>query len=259
MLVKCARALDIDKVTVLLVGLSIAFQPSLGEAWFNLIHAHFLLGIALSLYVCVPTITTSPVAEGIFLLMASMSGTFSIVISPVIGAQLLLLRDFEKRKLLYLIVPACGLIQFLAVLSSHRISQVNTNVSEWIHAFVVFLSFGADRPIVFVASVIFWVVTAISVSFGSPRGLCMKSVSPGCAQYSLVVGLLACFFRGRCHGLFPAITKSVGHVVSLFPDSIFAVVLCGVCFLKRQKGDSGYSCDRLSCNICRGVSHSGPA
>jgi hypothetical protein len=95
-----------------------------------------------------------------FLLITSLSGAFSLVLTPVIAAQLILLRDFTQRRMVYLIVPTCGSIECLFIFASHRLSGLDTNVGDWTHAFVVFFSFGAESAVVFVASGLFWIITA---------------------------------------------------------------------------------------------------
>ena len=160
-----AKLIDIDPLSVLLVILAITFQPSQGEAWFNLNQSHCTLGIALSLYVCIPTKKPASVTEILFLLIASLSDVSSIVLTMVLVLQLILLRDFSVRKATYILVPAGALVEGVFLFSSHRVQQggVDLKLEDWLHVVWTLLTFGGTSIPIYVISILFWTVTLIYV------------------------------------------------------------------------------------------------
>ena len=157
--------LGLDSLSVLLVIVAIACQPSQGEPWFNLNHANFFLGIALALYICMPVKRAESVPEVVFLILASLTGVFSIVMTAVLAIQLVVLRDFSARKATYIVVPICGIVQAIFVIASQRLQQTrfDRNLLDWLNAIATFLSFGTTSRVIYIAAGLFWTVVGIYV------------------------------------------------------------------------------------------------
>lgn len=140
---------------------AIALQPNLGGVFFYLNSAHFYLGVALAFYVCIPSKNPPPVSEMIFLILACLSGPFAVVLVVMLALQLMVLRDFVRRKAVYIIVLVCALAQGMSLLESQRVSStsVDTNVAHWLQAVSAVASFGMKNGIGYVTAAAFWIVT----------------------------------------------------------------------------------------------------
>jgi hypothetical protein len=156
-----SQSTALDPLSALLLTLAITFQPSHGEAWFNLNQTHCTLGIALCLYVCIPARKPASPAESLFLLVASLSGVNSIVLTVILACQLVVLSDFHTRKATYILVPAGALVEGAFLFASHRVQQtgIDSSPMDWLHAISIFLTFAATSAGLRIIAVLFWLIT----------------------------------------------------------------------------------------------------
>jgi hypothetical protein len=158
-----AKLVGLNNLSQLLLALAIALQPSEGEAFFNLTHAGFFLGIALALDICIPVQIAASATEMGFLALASLTGVTSVAMIPVLALQWVTRRDFSQRKAAYLIVPICALVQAGCMLASQRGSRlaIDTHFADWENAVGNFFSFGGAGYFIYCVAAAFWVVTLI--------------------------------------------------------------------------------------------------
>jgi len=156
-----SKLIRLDALSVLLLILAITLQPSHGEPWFNLNQTHFTLGIALCIYVCIPAQKPASVPEILFLLIASLSGVNSIVLTAILALQLFILKDFFIRKAIYILVPVGALIEALFLFESHRVQHTGIDLDplDWLHAISTLLYFGGTSTLIYVTSTLFWMIT----------------------------------------------------------------------------------------------------
>lgn len=158
-----AKLVGLGNLSQLLLALAIALQPSEGEAFFNLTHAGFFLGIALALDICIPVQIAASASEMGFLALASLTGVFSVAMIPVLVLQWVIRRDFFQRKAAYLIVPICALVQAGCMLTSQRGSRlaIDTHFADWENAVKNFFSFGGAGYFIYCVAASFWIMTLI--------------------------------------------------------------------------------------------------
>jgi len=156
-----AEQLGMGAIAVLLIAVAITLQPSHGEAWFNLNQAHFTTGMALALYICMPTRKPPSMLDIVFLIVTSLSGISCIFLLPVLALQLLVLKDFRTRRSLYILVPICAAIEAALLFGSGRVGAggSNVNISDWLSALRSFFLFGAENWLVDLFAILFWLLT----------------------------------------------------------------------------------------------------
>jgi hypothetical protein len=159
------KLMRIDSLSIVMVILAIALQPSHGEAWFNLNQAHFTTGIALCIYICLPVPRPPSLLHMLFLALTSLSGVNAAIMMPILTIQLMVLKDFRIRKSVYIIVPACAAIEAALVFASPRPGRtaLNANPADWLHAWQNFLYFGSGSKAVHWLAVVFWTVTVVGI------------------------------------------------------------------------------------------------
>lgn len=156
----------VDRIAAVFLILAISLQPNNGEALLNLGQSFYFLNIAFALYVCLPSSRPITIPYLVLLVVLSLSGPASEIVSLVLVVRLVALRDFKLRKWEYLTVWCCALVQAsltFAIFDGGASADLNTNLSEWIYTVLVFLSFGSQSNLVRVASVVFWSITLLSL------------------------------------------------------------------------------------------------
>lgn len=193
------KSVDLDIPSLLFLITAIAIQPNHGESFFNLTHAQFFLGVALAIYVCIPSFKPASISELLFLCVASLSGPFSIILATALLIQLTALRDFSSRKSIYTIVFTCAIIQSTPLINPSYLEHPPTVLAtHWKTAILSFLAFGQHTPLAYVAATIFWCVTSIHlVRFcrdsidDADKRVCLIPVSAAiCAVLSFVLSVL---------------------------------------------------------------------
>lgn len=141
---------------------AIALQPSHGEPFFNLCHASSFMGVAMALFLCIPDKRRVSIAEVVFLIVASLTGGASIIMVPTLALQLILLRDFSSRKIVYLIVVSGAIIQAFFAIGSERLSWAgNVDLRAWLRAIHTFFLFGKTGTFIIVVGAAFWLLTVL--------------------------------------------------------------------------------------------------
>lgn len=148
---------------VLLLLCAIALQPNRAASFFFLYSAHCNLGISLAFLICIPSEKTISPLEALFLILASLSGAFSIFLTAVLALQLAILRDFSIRKVTYILVTACAIIQAISILASPRFSQASPDgdAMHWMQFISSFFLFGMNSKLIYMAAVMFWSITFV--------------------------------------------------------------------------------------------------
>lgn len=157
-----AKSAGLNELLIVFLVCAIALQPNHGEPFFNLTHSQYFLGIALAFYVCIPSQERASIPTIIFLILASLSGPFSTFLTVTLAVQLAILRDFSSRKLTYIVVPICGLIQSLVMLFSERAANTTIeSAAAWFKAISSFFLFGGGNKLACVAAVMLWPIILI--------------------------------------------------------------------------------------------------
>jgi hypothetical protein len=140
-------------------------QPHVGEVYFSITNTQWILGLALAVYLCLPT--DSPISwfGRVALAITSVTGPFSILLTPVLALQMILRRDWAVRKMTYLIVAAGAIIQGSVLSTSERAGDSVTGTQHWLDAAIVFLTFGGRNHRVVLASTVFWMLLLAGLAF----------------------------------------------------------------------------------------------
>jgi hypothetical protein len=149
-------------VVIALIGL----QPNWGEVYFSITNSQWVLGLALALYVCLPEPDATNPVELTALGVACITGPFSLLLLPVLGAQALIRKDLPVRWRTYLLVTTGALIQLAVLLSSNRLAtpvQTGDTFGSWLSALWIFVTFGGRTPLSTGLSVALWMVILAAV------------------------------------------------------------------------------------------------
>lgn len=162
--IAATRALQygLHPVAVGLLVILMLAQPHSGEVFFNLTNAQWFMGGALAIYVLVPIKDRSSIYEKGILLLASLTGPFALILTPILLIQLVIYRDWNNRQSVYIMVGTGALVQCAAIFISNRLTDggFDKDISHWMIAFYNFMSFGSATAVLKVASILFWVATA---------------------------------------------------------------------------------------------------
>lgn len=151
-----------NKIALLFIPL-LFLQPEWGEVFFNLTNSQWLLGAAL----CIYALTTQnhqqnhakSIAKGFFLFILSLSGPFSILLSPVLVLKIFLLKDFKQNFNVYITVFLGAVIQIMVLLTSSRESVSSFNdFSDGIFSFLAMLFFSANNVYVAFVALVIWIL-----------------------------------------------------------------------------------------------------
>jgi hypothetical protein len=198
-----AGLVGLGNLSQLILALTISLQPSHGEAFFNLVHADYYLGIALALYICMPAQAAASALEIGFLVVTSLTGVASVALTPVLALQYVTLRDFSTRKAAYIIVPSCAIIQVSCMVLSERWKYVgiDRHFADWLHGIGNFLAFGSGSYFVYCVAALFWAITSIyllrSFHIGDGQRTGTLWVAPLSAVLATAVWFLLVVLRGE--------------------------------------------------------------
>jgi len=165
-LLKC----ELAPLSACIIVIFMLAQPHSGEVFFTLTNAQWFTGAALAIYVLIPVKDTSSNFEKTILLIASLTGPFSLVLTPVLMLQLVIYKDWESRKYIYIILALGTLVQFSAILLFNRFGNggFDHDIHHWMTAFYNFMSFGFKPAIPKIAAILFWItfVCALVLTLG---------------------------------------------------------------------------------------------
>jgi hypothetical protein len=144
---------------LLYVGV-IFFQPSNGEVFFNITNSQWHAGAALTLFVLTSDNQRISTAGYLLLLVAGLTGPFSVLLMPLLLLHAALFRSQRRPVALYLTVAACGALQACVLMGADRLQSngVNADPAVWFSALRSMALFGADSIRTSVAAVTFWVL-----------------------------------------------------------------------------------------------------
>lgn len=145
----------------IIVGL-INLQPNYGLGFFNIVNTQWMIGIALTVYLLLDKNLKVNYIGFLFLIIASLTGPFSLILSPILITKIFIKRDFIKNISIYIIVFLSAFIQGWFIIKSGKISTpmigpTDPHMLDWFKSFIIFLAFGAKDKIVIFLSIIFWI------------------------------------------------------------------------------------------------------
>lgn len=158
------KSLGLSDCLIVVLVCAIALQPTnVGGSFFFLSNAHFFLGIALCIHICTPSTGRPPSAAEIpLLIVASLSGPVSALMTILLVVQQIICRDFALRRATYTIVLLGGLTQIICILGSQRFNNVyEVNLAHWARAIESFLRFGTDDNLCLFSAASFWSLSLI--------------------------------------------------------------------------------------------------
>jgi hypothetical protein len=163
-LLKC----ELAPLSACIIVILMLAQPHSGEVFFTLTNAQWFTGAALAIYVLIPVIDTSSIYEKAILLLVSLTGPFSLLLTPLLLIQLLIYKDWYRRKYIYIILGFGALVQLSAILLVNRFSNgsFDHDISHWVTAFYNFMSFGFKPAIPKIASMLFWLTFFYALALG---------------------------------------------------------------------------------------------
>jgi len=129
--------------------------------FFNLTNAQWYLGVALIVNCALPSAGRMRILESAFIVVAALTGPFSIYLMPVLLAKMVLFGDFEVRRREYITISICGAIQLFYVLISPRIYEkgvVDHDIWHWTHVLWTLLTFGNSLPWASIVWILFWLI-----------------------------------------------------------------------------------------------------
>jgi|WetSurMetagenome_2_1015567.scaffolds.fasta_scaffold18347_2 hypothetical protein len=176
----------------LLIILMLA-QPHSGEVFFSLTNAQWFIGGALAIYLLLPVKDNSSIYEKMALLLAALTGPFALVLTPILMMQLVIYRDWNDRKYIYLIIGSGALVQIAAIFLSNRLTDggYDKDISHWMIAVLSFVMFGCTSISAIAASILFWVTTAFACAVKSSyKTLERRYDSIGVVLLSCLVGVV---------------------------------------------------------------------
>lgn len=172
----------------------VSLQPHYGEVFFNITNSQWMLGAALFLY----TLTDSNQkqrpnnqwGQSLCVLPLTLTGPFSIILTPVLIFKIILKKDWCKYRYLYLTVFFGASIQLIYCLSSKRLSSglINQEPWEWIVAFLKISSFGANNFLTVFAALIIWTLIGYLIFSTASKNSSLHS-----AQETSILLLISAF------------------------------------------------------------------
>jgi len=156
-----ALNLGLSATHATLISILLVAQPHSGEAFFNLTNAQWFTGAALAIYLLIPVKDTSSILEKLIVFIASLTGPFALLLTPVLFVQLIVYKDWKSRKFIYVTVLVAATIQLVAILLSSRLGKngFDTNITHWLTVIYTFFTFGKKSLIPQLAALFFWVTT----------------------------------------------------------------------------------------------------
>jgi len=193
--IRSSRSIVAVGVLVALVSL----QPNHGEVFFTITNSQWMIGAALFIFALVETEGSElhKKAKGAFLLPLALTGPFSIILSPLLLARVLLKKDWAGQKYIYLSVFCGALIQTGVLLTSPRVDSgpISKSLGGWIGTFLKLAIFGADTVPTILVALAFWAIIAfLAYTILRGRKLADKLMHPailllGAAALMLLAGM----------------------------------------------------------------------
>lgn len=155
------KTFGVGTIGIALGVTSILLQPNSGEVFFNIVNSQWLIGLALAIYLMVPT-QNPPKLAGIFgVVIAGLSGPFSLIYAFVLGIKTAIKSELKTRWRIYLFILVTAAIQLYYIMLSQRLSPpVNIHAYDFIKAITGIMLFSVHGLWRFPIT-IFW----ISMSF----------------------------------------------------------------------------------------------
>ena len=148
---------------ILLVLLATGFQPHMGETYFNITNAQWFLSIVLTIRLLMDKYLKPSIANFSILLLAGLTGPFSIFVIPLIFLKILLKKDIKENWFGYLIVLMTASIQIYFMLNSNRFGgETNHHIYEWLICLYIYFTFGG-HGFVTILSLFFWLIFLYSI------------------------------------------------------------------------------------------------
>ena len=153
-----------SRLESLLLAILIIFQPHRDEVFFNITNAQWWIGSALCIFVLVyfNGQEKNSLFKSTIIFVASLTGPFSLFLLPLLAFNLVILRNWRDRKLVYIPVLLGAFIQLIFVLNSQRIYS-----GEWIFedqlqhlltGIKTLIFFGSDLKLLRFFSIILWIM-----------------------------------------------------------------------------------------------------
>ncbi|MEA9577738.1 hypothetical protein VC218_02035 [Xanthomonas nasturtii] len=138
--------------------LLLALSPSTAETLFTVTNVQWYLAIGLSACVLLPPKESDTWPALFFISLASLTGPFCIILLPVAVLQMALLKDFERRQKVLLILVVATLIQLSFFTESERLSASSSrDIAGWMAGLRAAMTFGSTNVISYWAGICFWV------------------------------------------------------------------------------------------------------
>ena len=158
-IVGAASSLQKGRFELLLLALIIIFQPHRDEVFFNITNVQWWLGSALCIFALVyrHEDQKNKFAKSLVILIASLTGPFSIFLFPILVINLLIRKDWKSRRFVYIPVIIGASIQLALVLLLDRVSA---DVYEFaiLDRLKTLLFFGRKTKILVFVSIVFWAI-----------------------------------------------------------------------------------------------------
>lgn len=179
-----ALNLGLSATHATLISILLVAQPHSGEVFFNLTNAQWFTGAALAIYLLIPVKDASSVLEKLVVFIASLTGPFALLLTPVLFVQLIVYKDWKYRKFIYLTVVIAATIQLVAILFSSRLEQggFDTNIIHWLTVIYTFFTFGKKSLIPLLAALFFWGMTIRAILLVVPA----EFTKSNCRNYEVI-------------------------------------------------------------------------
>ncbi|MBU2741635.1 hypothetical protein [Acidithiobacillus albertensis] len=159
-MIRGLRSLQINYILIILAVMAILMQPNIGEVFFNNVDAQWLIGLALAVYLIIPS-KTSQSYIGVFgSFISGISGPFSIIYLPIILYKILIEKKFRDYWLVYCFVFSGAIIQAYCIMISSRSTLHEFNYIEAIKIFFGIFYFNA-HGLWIIGIIVFWLTFLI--------------------------------------------------------------------------------------------------
>ncbi len=154
----CAIKTKLNYFNIIFLMVFIILQPNDSEVFFSLTNSQWLLGLALTIILATQHALKLNISRLIFVVIACLTGPFSILVTPLVILKVMLQNNFNKNKAFYLSIIACAIIQVVFILYTGRVAGAPMNLSPvaWIKSYLIVLLFGANNALTLLFAFTFW-------------------------------------------------------------------------------------------------------